>query len=223
MLRKMLLGSLVLLFMMLATSIFQTEIALAQGGIEQAFGEKPVTNANGSKAFVWTAQQANSLTFRASPIFVCPTSPCQVGFMEAGFYKGIATLNNLTLYSSWETTTGVRDWERNIAPLSSNTWYNILVWYKSQTNPRWIVKLNEDQVFSPLRNIPDFSQGQRVGCGAEGGENDINIAVQCDQMQYRQTGGGSVWTLYDYTIARVTPDYCVFSPFQFGALGWGPC
>ena len=63
----------------------------------------------------------------------------------------------------------------DIQNLNDNTWYDFVVWYKNGANPRWIIKVDGIQVYSPVNNIPDWIQGDRVGCGAEGGQDNINI------------------------------------------------
>lgn len=196
---------------------------LAQFGFEQAFGVKGVANVDGSKAQVWTAQQANSLTFRASPVFVCQDDPCTVGFIETGYVKGLVLTGNiLKAYSTWEKTNGVRVQKMDIQNLNDNTWYDFVVWYKNGANPRWIVKIDGVQVYTPDHNIPDWIQGDSVGCGAEGGQDDIAIAVHCANMQYRPIGGAGVWTLYNYDDTQLTPGYAVFKWANWGALGQGP-
>lgn len=214
-----------LLLVLVATLTFVSlnEIVLAQGAFEQAFGTKQIQGTNGMRALVWTAQPPPSNTaFRASPVGICtggPPCPANAGFVETGYYKGIATQNALTQYASWKSINGVVDGELQLANLNNDTWYQFEVRWKAGQVQKWIVKRDGTSVLRIVRNAPNFNSGVMAACGAEGGENNINISVQCDSMASRVAG---VYALFDWNVAQKTAGYCVDRPFQFGALGWGP-
>lgn len=215
----------VLLSLIFATIAFSSlnEIVLAQGAFEQAIGTKGFEIVRGMQASVWTAQPPLSLTsFRASPVGICtagPPCPGNAGWVETGYYKGIATQNVLTQYASWKSPNGVKDAELQLANLNNDTWHQFAVLWKGAQTQKWLVKRDGIQILQIVRNPPNFNSGIMAACGAEGGENNINIAVQCNSMAARV---GGAWVLFDWDVAQTTPGYCVNRPFQFGALGWGP-
>lgn len=198
--------------------------AQGQGWVEQAFGTFGADGVAGMRALVWTAQQPNSDTFRASPVGVCTTlPPCgpTAGFVETGYYKGTASpgQNVLQQYASWQSKTGKFDKQYDLGILADDTWYNFAVLRKAGA-ASWIVRRNGVKVYTITRKPPDFATGSMVACGAEGGAADIVLAVQCDDMAFYATGA---WTMFDWTFAQTTSGYCVDRFGQFSALGWGPC
>jgi hypothetical protein len=199
-------------------------IAQGQGWVEQAFGTFGADGLAGMRAQVWTAQQPNSNTFRASPVGVCTTlPPCgsTAGFVETGYYKGTSSprQNILQQYATWQTKTGRFDKQYDLGDLGNNTWYNFAVLRKAGA-ANWIVRRDGAKVYTITRNPPDFATGSMVACGAEGGAADITLAVQCNSMAFYANGS---WTLFDWTFAQTTGGYCVDRVGQFTALGWGPC
>ncbi len=192
-------------------------------GAEQALGTHGVIGVRGAMASVWTAQQAASNTFRASPVGVCTdTPPCTFGgFVETGYYKGVRTNNGLRQYATWHQQVNQgfdKQYGLGGDNLLDNHWYEFSVHFNTSTS-RWVIKRDGVQVFIIDRTLPDFPSGDMVACGAEGGENDINIAVQCDNMQYRKNGS---WFLYNWTFAQTTEGYCVQKQREFNAIAWGP-
>jgi hypothetical protein len=175
-----------------------TANAQGQGWVEQAFGTFGADGLAGMRALVWTAQQPNSNTFRASPVGVCTTlPPCgnTAGFVETGYYKGTASprQNILQQYATWQTKTGKFDKQYDLGDLANNSWYNFAVLRKAGATS-WIVRRNGVKVYTITRNPPDFSTGSMVACGAEGGAADINLAAQCNDMAFYSNG---TWTLFD--------------------------
>lgn len=198
-----------------------TGIAIAQGAA-QAFAVRVVTNVDGTEAQIWTAQQPSTQNnFRASPVGVCttPTPPCSGPLVETGYNKGDNSPNPNVLqqYASYLTQGGAVGGIFGLGNLADNTWYTFTVHRRVNTT-KWFIKRNGVKVWD-TPNI-GFSQGNLAICGAEAEQNGTDIAVQCANMSRRVSG---TWTLFDYTSTQTSSGYCVYKPYQFGAVGWGPC
>ncbi len=197
-----------------ATAGAQALAAIGKGG------------STGIRTFVWTAQQpAATGNWRASPVAVCTTyPPCSTSgyFIETGYYKGDGSPrpNVLQQYAHWTSpNVGESGFDFELGDLSDNTWYKFVV-VSDPTSNLWLIKRGGQQVDSiGISNI-GYGSGRMVDCGAEAGLPGTSIAVQCNNMQYRYQG---TWTLFNYTYAQTTSNYCVYSPSQYDAIGYGPC
>lgn len=184
----------------------------------------------GIRTFVWTAQQpAVTNNWRSSPVAVCTlTPPCEFTetrkgyYVETGYNKGDNSPrpNVLQQYAAWTSPNpGESGFDWNLGDLSDNTWYKFVV-VSDPTSNLWLIKRGGQQVDSiGISNI-GYGSGRMVDCGAEAGLPGTSIAVQCNNMQYQYQG---TWTLFNYTYAQTTTNYCVDSAGQYDATGYGPC
>lgn len=200
---------------------------IAGGAVElpHAFAERKRLSVIGSQAEVWTAQQPNSPnSWRASPVAICTSNPppCRppAHYIETGYNKGQGCadfVNQLVQYDAWEGPNGLSDFNCYAGVLSDDHWYVFDVWYKAAAG-KWIIRRDGVQVVThPLADV-GFNSGNMIDCGAEGGGPlGMNIAVECKNMKNKVD---TTWNLYNYTIADTAPGYCVFSWFDFEAVGY---
>jgi len=203
----------------------------SSGSINQAFAllrTNPTDQRRGVRANVWTDQQPpqSGGNFEASPVGVCTRIPCEwnSGFVETGFVKGtIDGVNNqLQQYASWQNDGGTGyDINYHLGFLNDNTWYNFGVEYDSGQG-KWFATRDYTRLNPTNPSIPtlNFAQGPSVVCGLEASVT-ASLGVQCDTMQYLSLGG--VWTSFNYNNVQINGPYCVYKPYQYGAIGWGPC
>jgi len=183
----------------------------------------------GMRANVWTDQQPpqSGGNFEASPVAVCTRIPCDsnAGYVETGFVKGTyQDVNNvLQEYASWQNDGGTGYGENlHLGVLLNNTWYNMGIQYMSFLN-RWVALRDGNIVFAipPPTSPPlNFQSGAEGACGLEATVN-VTLGVQCDTLQYLPSGG--LWTSFDYNNVQIDGPYCVSRPYQYAAIGSGPC
>jgi len=191
--------------------------ALAQYIAAQAFATKEVYHAKGVKAYIWTAVQPSGWNPGiASPLGVCTTNPpCTGSFFETGFAKGTVTGNVLQQYVAYTLPDG-QTANRFLDNLSDNTWYAFQSSYNTPLH-RWqafrygVVKFTAPSLA--------FEDGFMVACGGEGGGPGIPMAVECNSTQYQSQAG--TWSLYNYSGTQ--GNYCVYKPYDYGSVSWGPC
>jgi hypothetical protein len=191
----------------------------------QAIAVRTVGGVTGVKANIWTAQQPSNWYAIGSPVGICTTAPtCSGHYFETGYAKGTITSppNILQQYAAWKNFGGYTVQQFGLGNLNNNTWYTFESSYSSSAG-RWQARRNGVLVFQVPAAL-SFSSGNMVGCGVEGGGVGVPLGVECSNMQYRIGSGG--WTSYDYTGTQawgVGYYYCVYRPYTYGAIGWGPC
>ncbi len=214
----------VTLIALIVQSALFGEIALAQGAA-QAFAAFGKGGVQGINATIWTAQQGNfNNNWVASPVGVCTTTPpCTGFFIETGYFKGHgmpgAQDNVLQQYAAWKAPDGEIDNLFGLGNLADNTWYAFTVVTKPAKS-RWDLKRDGVIIYKVPYGWLNFSVGRMVACGGEAWNNGTDMAVECSNMHYRYDGA---WNSFNYTHTQISGDYCVFKPYDFGAVGWGPC
>jgi hypothetical protein len=191
----------------------------------QAIAVRTVQGATGVRANIWTAQQPAGWYAIGSPVGVCQYAPqCSGHFFETGYIKGTITSppNVLQQYAAYTNFGGSVVNVFGLGNLNDNTWYNFQSYYNPSVG-RWQAYRNGVLIYQVPAALA-ISSGNLVACGAEGGDRGVPLGVECNNMQYKV--GGGAWTSYDYTGTQVWGigyAYCVYKPYSYGAIGWGPC
>jgi hypothetical protein len=189
---------------------------------------KPISHVRGTRINIWTAQQGTNAVYVASPTGVCTGTPCEdssiVSFFETGYYKGQGTTPQYVLqqYATFNSVNGPFGTMYGLGNLNDNTWYTFQTLYSQTAQRREAWRDGQLKWYIPSYVPINFTEGVEVLCGPEGLPNGVYLAVECNNMQYKLTGS-SVWNQYNYTDKQIWGNYCVFKPYEFGALGWGPC
>ncbi len=198
-------------------------ITQAQGGRGQAFAVRSVSQVRGTRVRIWTAQQPGGYPYIIGTDGICTSSPTcgyTAGFFETGYIKGTNSpiQNQLQQFAVYGNINGGENIQYGLGNLSDNTWYTFQTLY-SNSAQRWEAWRGSLVVYFVYGL--NFTSGAMVACGAEGEPNGVPLGVQCDSMQYK-VGTGS-WTLYDYTGTQIESNYCVYKPYSYAAIAWGPC
>jgi hypothetical protein len=186
-------------------------------------------NLDGVRANIWTAQQVADSPWKASSVGTCTANPCDInaGFVETGYIIGTDTgrddtgavydFHHLQQYASWANPGELGESHFGLANLNDDTWYNFQVFYSSSL-AKWRIVRDGYSVWTlPVLGFTSTLSGT---CGAEAKVSGTNVAVQCDSMQRRRTGGQ--WKSYNYNYTKTTTQYCVWKPYDFAAMAAGP-
>jgi hypothetical protein len=199
--------------------------AQGQSIAAQAVGVKSVASVVGMRADIWTASHPSGWYAIGSPVGICTsTPPCSSSgnYFETGFVKGTITPSQNVLQQYVAFKNGSVTSVYGLGNLSNNTWYKFDVYYNPNVS-KWEASRNYAMVYRAPTNL-SYTSGQMVGCGAEGGDIGVPLAVECHDMLYKLTN--VAWQYMDYTGTQtwgVGYYYCVYKPYTYGAIGWGPC
>jgi len=218
----------VLLFITLVLVLLamKPKAEIAASDLRQAFSVRLVSSVRGTRVDIWTASHPSGWVAITGLTGICTGEPCDItkGFFETGFVKGTITPvdNQLQQFAAFHNP----NWNVvnifGLGNLNNNSWYTFQTLY-SYSAARWEAWRGGVPVY--YTNALSFTTGARVVCGPEGIGNwpwqYPPIATQCNNMRYK-IGRGS-WTLYDYTYTQIQGPYCVYRPYTYSALGYGPC
>ncbi len=212
----------IVLFLLITSQ--QAVWAAAGGYPAESLGVKTINGVAGLRANIWTAQQPANYVYIRGLVSICSNNPCTntSAEFETGYTKGTgadcAVKNQLQQYAGYRTLGGGVTIVCGLGNLSDNSWYNFQVGYNGATG-HWRARRDGTIVYE-LTQYPGFNSGNAGLCGAAGSAENPPLGVQCDTMQYVQ---GPNWVSYDYTNAEVHSNYCFYTPYSFGFVGWGPC
>ena len=190
---------------------------------DYAFAPRDIAHVRGIRANIWTAQQPGGWYAIAGIVSVCTTTTfCTGRHFETGYVKGTITAprtNVLQQFAAWVDPDGTSRNVYDLGDLNDNAWYEFKSLY-STTAQRWEAWRGNDVVYF-LPYPLTYTEGSMTLCGAEGGGLGVSLGVECNNMRYKS--GSAAWTQYNYQLPlQITPGYCVYKPYEYGAIGWGP-